>query len=111
MVNKIRILDIGKRSIFKMTGINFGIGSLLAISLFYVFFVPIITIVLLNSFKFFNKYNESTKILIYTILFIFFFSVTFIIIRSFHSKSFKFLFFFIIISIILFVVQKKVKKY
>lgn len=80
-----------------MTGIDFGFGTLVAYSLLFLLLVPSLTILLINKIDYFGKSKNSTKNIFNIIFFILFGYFTLLIIRKFHTVSFKFLLSYIIL--------------
>ena len=97
-----------------MTGIDFGFGSLIGLSLLFLVLVPLVTILLMNQITCFLKMKCMTKTVVYGVVFIFLGYMTVILIRKFHVSSFKFLLSYIIlITLLIFIVTvvNKTKQY
>ncbi len=95
-----------------MTGIDFGFGTLIAYSFFFLLFVPFLTVILINQFDYFGKFKSTTKNILNIIFFILFGYFTLLIIRNFHTSSFKFLLSYVsLITVIIFTIRlsKKAK--
>jgi|GEM_PF-4296111 len=73
-----------------MTGIDFGFGTLIVYSIFFVIFIPFITTVLISDFIHIKALGTNSYFLNCSIFILSAF-LCFFIIRTFHSRSFAFL--------------------
>jgi hypothetical protein len=89
-----------------MIGLYDGIGKALILSLFFTIFIPIMTVLYISQFSFFNRLNKIKKSIILIIIFFIMGIITFLIVRNFRVKSFDGLF---LISITLIVVNVYLK--
>lgn len=91
-----------------MTGLDFGFGNLIALSLFFLMYIPSITVAMFSQFRRLEKLNELMTILIYILLFLLMSFFTLMIIRNFQASSFKYLAIYSVILTCMFFFKKKV---
>lgn len=93
-----------------MIGLD-GIGVFLALSLFFIIFVPIITLILLSHLNLFDSFKKIIKIIISGIVFLLISILVLIIIRNFQFSCFKYLLIYsIALSLIVLLLNIKSRK-
>ena len=93
-----------------MTGMDFGFDILIGLSLFFLVYIPFITIAFLSTINRFKINNELIRFLISIVLFSLFSFITLLIIRNFQTNSFKYLFLYLIILSVIVLFKNRVPK-
>ena len=70
-----------------MTGLDFGFGELLTLSVIFLLYVPFVTVYFLNTLHYFKILTSLLKYVLLGFIFLLFVFAVLLLIRNFHVKS------------------------